>query len=294
VEEIARRVDANPDGVHRLLRLLSSYSIFVEVDGRFALTEMADALRADVPNSLRGIALLMGDPRHWEEWSLLTESVRTGDASTPKLRGMSIFEYFDVDTEYRAAFFGGMGNLSALETQPVAAAYDFSGFDTIVDVGGGGGALLAAVLQRAGTSHGIVFDDPSATAGAAATLAEAGVADRCAIEAGSYFESVPAGGDAYLLKHIVHDWPESTALEILKNVRAAIRPTGSLFLMEFVLPDGDDPHIGKLVDLWLMLLVGGRERTSAQYSQLLEAAGFRLHQVVRTESPVSIIEARPR
>jgi hypothetical protein len=292
--EIARRVDANPEATYRLLRLLSSYSIFAEQDdGRFTSTPMADALRSDLPDSMRDIALLMGHPTHWEDWSQLTNSVRTGEASLPKLRGMGAFEYLEANPEYAAVFNNGMTNLSNLETEPLLAAYDFSRFDTIVDVGGGRGALLAAILERASNSRGILFDDRAEATGAGAFLEEAGIAGRCTVESGTLFAKIPPGGGAYILKHIVHDWPESKALDILKNVRNAISPEGTLLLIEFVLPEGNAQHIGKLVDLWLLLLVGGKERTAAQYAGLLASAGFRLARVVPTASQVSIIEARP-
>jgi O-methyltransferase domain/Dimerisation domain len=293
-EEIAQRVEAHPEATYRLLRLLSSYSIFAEQDdGRFTLTPMAEALRSDAPASMRGLALLMGHPTQWEDWSQLLDSVRTGEPGLPKLRGMGAFEYLDANPEYAMVFFQGMGSLSSLETDPLLAAYDFSRFGTIVDVGGGRGALLAAILEHASNSRGVLFDAPSATAGAEALFADVGVAGRCTIENGSYFDPVPAGGDAYILKHIVHDWAESAALAILKNVRDAISADGTLLLMEFVLAEGNVKHLGKLVDLWLMLLVGGKERTERQYAELLASAGFRLSRVVRTASALSIVEARP-
>ncbi len=166
--EIAQRVGADPEAVHRLLRLLSGYSVFAqEGDDRFKLTPMADALRADVPDSMRGIALLMGHPTLWEEWVHLVHSVQTGEASTPKLRGMDAFDYIMANPEYGMAFGYGMACLSAGETDPVLAAYDFSRFRTIVDVGGGRGALLAGALSRAPGARGILFDMPHGTAGAA-------------------------------------------------------------------------------------------------------------------------------
>lgn len=293
-EEIARIVKANPEAVYRLLRLLSSYSIFAEQsDGRFKLTPMADALRSDTPNSMRGMAVLMGHPTHWEDWSHLVNSVRTGEPSLPKLRGMGAFEYLESNPEYGAVFNQGMTNLSDLETDPILAAYDFSRFNTIVDVGGGRGALLAGILQRATNSRGILFDARAVSSGAEALLEEAGVVERCTIEGGGLFDPVTPRGDAYILKHIVHDWPESKALEILKNVRDAISAEGRLLLIEFVPTQGNAQHPGKLVDLWLMLLVGGKERTSTQYSELLASAGFQLDRVVQTASPASIVEARP-
>lgn len=291
--KIAEQVDANPETTYRLLRLLSSYSVFAERDdGRFELTPMGDALRHDSPMSMRRIALLMGHPTHWEDWSLFTESVQTGEPSLPKLRGMSAWEYFGANPEYGAVFFGGMGNLSELETEPVVAAGDYSRFRKIVDVGGGNGTFLAAVLAKAVSSKGVLFAPPSVE-GAQEVLEQGDVADRCTIETGSFLDSIPSGGDAYILKHILHDWAEPQAVKILKNIRSAISPNGTLQIVEFVLTEGNAPHVGKLVDLWLMLLVGGKERTTEQYSQLLASAGFRLTRVIATGSPISIVEAQP-
>lgn len=293
VDEIADRVSANPETTYRLLRLLASYSIFAQNDdGRFELTPMADALRSEAPLSMRRIALLMGHPIHWEDWSHFTESVQTGEPSLPKYRGKSAWEYFMSNPEYGAVFGQGMANLSELETDAVVGAYDYSQFDKIVDVGGGIGVLLARILTEATTSKGVLFAPPPGP-DAQRVLESSGVADRCTIENGSLFEGIPAGGDAYILKHIVHDWPEPQAVQILKAVREAISPKGKLLVMEFVLSEGTAPHPGKLVDLWLMLLVGGKERTANEYSELLQKAGFRLTGVTETSSPISIVEAEP-
>jgi hypothetical protein len=295
VEEIARTVDADPESVHRLLRLLASYSVFAESeDGRFTLTPMADTLRADAPHSMRNLAILMGHPISWEDWGHLIESVRSGEPHLPTLRGMAAFEFMAANPAYGMVFGQGMSNLSNLETDPILAAYDFSRFDTVVDFGGGRGALLAAILRQASAARGVLVDPRAVMSGARELLEEAGVADRATIETGGLFDPVPPGGDAYVLKHIVHDWPESRSLEILRNVRKAIAEDGTLLLMEFVPPPGDAPHPAKLFDLWLMLLVGGKERAPEQYSALLADAGFTLSRVVPTASPVSIIEARPR
>lgn len=295
VATIAHRVKSDPEATYRLLRLLASHSIFTEQsDGRFAMTPMAEALRPDSPNSMHALAMLMGHPIHWEDWGHLVDSVRTGEPSLPKLRGMGAFEYMESNPEYGMVFMGGMGDLSRLETEPILEGYDFSRYGTIVDVGGGGGALLAGILRRAPRSKGVIFDSRARMFGADAILAGAGVADRCTIADGGLFDPPTPGGDAYLLKHIVHDWPEDQALAILKNARKSINDDGRLLLMEFVVPPGNEPHPAKLVDLWLMLLVGGKERTERQYADLLAAAGFELVQVVPTGSPVSIVEARPR
>jgi hypothetical protein len=292
--EIAGRAGSDPEATYRLLRALSGFEVFAErPDGRFELTPMADALRGDAPDSMRGIALLMGHPLFWEDWGQLLRSVRTGEASLPALRGMGAREFLMANPEYAATFFQGMGDLSVPETDPVIAAHDFSGYRTIVDVGGGRGALLAGILGRAHQSHGVLFDAPHATAEAAEVLGAAGVAGRCTIEHGSYFETVPAGGDAYLLKHTLHDFSEAQSLAVLKNIRDAISADGSLFVIEYVLPGHNTRHIGNIIDLWLMLLLGARERTAEQYAELFAGAGFKLARVIPTTSPVSIIEAVP-
>lgn len=292
--EVAKRSDADPEATYRLLRVLSGYSVFAERDdGRFELTPTADALRDDAPDSMRGIALLMGHPLLWEEWGHLFSSVRTGEANMPVLRGMGAYEFLMANPEYAVAFFQGMGSLSTPETGTVVAAYDFSRFGKIVDVGGGRGALLAEILKRASSSQGILFDAPHATGDAVPVLKAAGVAGRCTIENGSYFESVPSGGDAYILKHTLHDFTESQILAVLKNIRDAISADGALFVIEYVLTGNNTRHIGNIIDLWLMLMLGAKERTSAQYAELLASAGFKLARVIPTTSPVSIIEAVP-
>ncbi|MEU6406789.1 methyltransferase [Streptomyces sp. NPDC046985] len=293
VEDLAARVGADAEALGRVLRLLASQGVFArEDDGRWALTPMADALRADHPVTMRDVCVLMGHPTHWDDWNGFLEAVRTGEPSLPKRRGMGAFEYLTRNPEYGAVFIGGMGNMSAAETAPVVAAYDFSRFGTVVDFCGGDGALLAGVLESAPDAKGVLSDPRVAGNGAARLLEERGVADRVTLADGDLFDPMPSGADAYVLKHIVHDWPEEQALRILRNVRAAVKPGGKLLLVEMVVPeDGDEPHSGKLVDLWLLLLVGGKERTRSQYAELVAKAGFRLERVVETAAAVSVVEA---
>ncbi|MER5933990.1 methyltransferase [Streptomyces sp. NPDC002054] len=295
VDELAARVDAHPESLYRLLRLLASHSIFTEQkDGRFALTPMGSALRSDVPMSMRDTAILMGHPTHWEDWAYLVDAVRSGEPSLPKRRGMGAFEFLELDPEYGEVFTRGMGGMSVTETLPLVSAYDFSRYATIVDFCGGQGGLLAGILEKAPNSRGILVDPRIDTNGAQAFLTEAGVANRCSVENRGLFDVPPSGGDAYLLKHIVHDWPEDQALEILRNVREAIGSGGGkLLLMEMVPTPGNSPHSAKLIDLWLMLLVGGKERTPEQYADLLSRAGFALEKIHQTAAAISIIEARP-
>lgn len=292
--EIAERVGSDPEATHRLLRMLSGFSVFSEQpDGRFTLTPMADTLRTDAPDSMHGMAVLMGHPLLWEDWGHLTESIRTGEASLPQLRGMSGYEFLTANPDYAAVFFQGMGSISRTETDPILTAYDFSRFHKIVDVGGGRGTLLAGILKQASNTQGILYDSPFATADAGPVLEEAGVSGRCVIENGTYFDRLPTGADAYVLKHILHDFPESECLAILKNIRGSIAADGSMLVVEYVLPGNNERHIGNIIDLWLLLLLGAKERTQAQYSELFAKAGFRLTKVVPTGGPVSIIEAVP-
>ncbi|MEV7415185.1 methyltransferase [Streptomyces sp. NPDC089919] len=294
-EALAGKVGANTDALTRLLRLLAANGIFEgQADGTYQQTPMSDALRADHPVTMRNIAVLMGHPTHWEEWNGFLETIRTGEPGLPKLRGVTAFEFLMANPEYGSVFINGMGDMSATETAPIVAAYDFSQFGTVLDFCGGRGGLLAGILQSAPDTKGILSDPRVGGNGAVEYLAEQGVGDRVTTADADLFDAVPTGADAYVLKHIVHDWPEDQVLQILKNVRAAIKPGGKLLLAEMVIPEeGNEPHSGKLVDLWLMLLVGGKERTASQYAELLAKAGFKLEQIVETAGPISLVEATP-
>jgi len=293
-EEIARRVDASPDGVFRLLRALASRGVFAaRPDGRFELTPLAEPLRSDAPVSMRSVALLWGSPEGWEHWGHLLDSVQTGEPAVPAIRGMDFFAFLASKPAFAAEFNTAMTTFSNLVREPVVAAYDFSPFPTIVDVGAGHGAMLAAILQRTPTARGVLFDQPSVTAGAADVLRAHGVESRCTIESGSFFDRVPSGGDAYLMKNIIHDWPEVEALAILRNIREVIRPGGRLLLIELVLPEGNSAYMGNLFDLEMLLDLGSRERTEREFRQLLAQAGFELTRVVQTASPVCVVESKP-
>lgn len=293
-EEVAKRVGSDPEATYRLLRTLSGYSVFaVEPDGRFALTPMGDALREDAPDSMRGMAVLMSHPMLWEDWGHLLSSVRTGEANLPKLRGMGAYDFLGAHPEYAAVFFQGMGSISASETDPVLAAYDFSRFRTIVDVAGGRGGLLAGILSQAPNAQGVLVDREFATADAPPVLEAAGVAERVTIENGTCFDTLPQGADAYVLKHVLHDFPEPECLAILQNVRDAIAPDGTLLLIEYVLDGNNERHIGNIIDLWLLLLLGAKERTLPEYEELFAKANLKVSRAVPTTCPVSIIEAVP-
>lgn len=292
--DIAARVGSDAGATHRVLRALTGHGVFaVRPDGRYENTPLSDKLREDAPDSMRGFALLMNHPMLWEEWGHLSDTVETGEANLPKLRGMGALDFFHAEPDYARVFFQAFGGLSASETDPILAAYDFSGFTTVVDVIAGRGNLLAGILGQAPDVKGVLYDSEVATVDSPALFEAAGVADRLTIEHGGYLGKLPAGADAYLFKHIIHDFTEADAVTALRNAREAIAPGGKLLVVEYVVPENNEKHLGHTIDLWLMLMLGARERTRAEYAELFAKAGFELTGVVPTSSPISVIEGIP-
>jgi O-methyltransferase/methyltransferase family protein len=294
-DEVAERVGSHPDATFRLMRALASFAVLKQRgDGRFALTALGRALRSDQPGSVAPTVLLIGSLGHWEHWAHLTDSVRTGEPAVNELRGMPFFDYLAANPAQAAVFNNAMSAGTTRATEVVLAAYDFRGFRRIVDVGGGHGRLLSAILNSAPAAEGVLYDLPAVVEGAAPVLSSAAVADRCTVTAGSFLDWVPEGGDAYVLKLIIHDWDDDHALRIVRNVRQAISPDGKLLLVEAVLPERGAPRAAALLDLEMLVNLGGKERTRAEFGQLLARAGFRLTRVVDTASPrTSVIEAVP-
>lgn len=279
--EIAPRAGADASALHRLLRALASRGVFAEDEerpGHFRLTALAELLRADVPLSLRPLVLMLGE-EHYRAWGDLLASVRTGEAAFPRVYGMGVFDYYARNEGPAEIFHGAMTALRTAEIAALAAACDFSRFATIVDVGGGHGTALHLILASAPRARGIVFDVPALAEEARRRIEAVGLADRCAFVGGDFFREVPAGGDAYILSRVVHDWDDERATAILRNVRAAIRAEGKLLLFEDVVPPGNGPEPVKLLDLNMLVMTGGRERTEPEYRALLGRAGFRLERV---------------
>jgi C-methyltransferase len=294
IDELAARVGADTDALGRLLRALISRGIFRHRhDGRYELNSLAGTLRSDAPVSMSWAARFYGSREQRERWTLLADSIRTGNAVVPALRGKESFDYFAEQPELAELFNQTMTSVSAMTDATVVAGYDFSAYPTIVDVGGGHGPLLAAILAAAPGSRGVLYDLPQVIANAPDLLRARDVADRVRIAEGSFFDTVPGGGDAYVLKNIVHDWPDEKAVRILRNVRAAAGPRATVLLVEFVIPKHDRDFAGKWVDLEMLLNLGARERTAAEYGDLLSRAGFRMSRVVETASPLSVVEAKP-
>jgi hypothetical protein len=291
VADLAEATGSHAGSLYRMLRALASRGIFSEdADRRFSLTALADPLRSDAPDSIHNWALFVGSEAELQTWAHLSYSVRTGRPAFEHVFGKSWFDYLDEQPEMARIFNKLMTDGSTSDAAAIIEAYDFSVYRKIVDIGGGHGALLARILEQATQSSGVLFDAPSVIAGATAidTQVNQGRAEKVA---GSFFEAVPNGGDAYVLKYIIHDWDDERAIVILKNCRQAMAENGRVLLVEMVIPAGNAPSPGKFLDLEMLLYFYSRERTEAEYRDLLQQAGLELITITPTASPFSIIEA---
>lgn len=293
---IAAAVGAHPGALSRLLRALASVGVFTQgKDGRFDLTPMAELLRSDKEGTLRSLALSICGAQY-AAWASALYSVQTGRPAFDHVYGLPFFEHLAKDPEASKAFNDAMTNQSRMAHSAVAASFDFSQFKRIVDVGGGNGALLELILQNNPEVTGVLFDQPHVVEGARERLAGTEVASRCEIVGGSFFEAVPSGGDAYLMAMVIHDWDDEQACQILKNCRRVMGPEARLLLSELVIPPGNSAFFGKLLDLDMLVNLGGKERTEAEYRDLLRASGFHLNDIVpahSSSSALSIIEGIP-
>ena len=290
--ELAGATQTHAPSLHRLMRTLAGLGILTENDAqRFALTPLGEALKTGAPGSARSTLLAFLGPAFWRSWEELPYSLQTGKTGFEKTWGIPVFEHLARHPEEASHFSEAMVGFHGSEPPAVAAAYDFSGIRTVVDVGGATGNMLAALLSRHANLRGVLFDRPHVVSDASALLEARGVAGRVTIEQGDFFERVPAGGDAYLLSHIIHDWNEDQCLTILGHCRNVMKPNGRLLIIETVLPTGDTPHQGKVQDMVMLVIPGGQERTESEYSSLLKKAGFRLNKVVPTDAVVSVVEA---
>jgi hypothetical protein len=294
VADLAAQTKTHAPSLYRVLRCLAAAGVFAELaEGRFALTPMGEYLRTGVKGSLRGVADYCGSDWSWQAWGQLLETVRTGRTAFDSVFGEPAFDYLGKHPEESAVFNEGMTGFSSNIAPAVAEAYNFAAFQTVVDVGGGHGVLLNTILQAYPKVKGIVFDAPHVVVGAEEAIRKAGLIGRCRTVGGDFFQGVPAGGDAYLMKHIIHDWPDDKATTILRNCRKGVNSGGKLLLVELVLKPGDAADLGKVLDLEMLVIASGRERTEAEYRQLLAGAGWRLTHVISTKSPTQIVEAEP-
>jgi O-methyltransferase domain len=291
-EELATLTATHAPSLYRVMRTLASLGLFTEDPShRFALQPLGAALKSGTPSY--ATALIMGGEMVARSLDNMLYSVQTGKTGFQNSFGVPLFDWLGGHPAEASLFNQTMVGIHGMEPPAVAAAYDFSVFKTIADVGGSTGNLLTTILARHPALRGILFDLPHVVRNAPALIAQRGLTDRIQIETGSFFDRVPAGADAYILSHVIHDWNEEQCLTILGHCRRAMSG-GRLLLVEMVLPDGDTPHPGKILDMVMLIAPGGEERTAAQYAALLDKAGFRLTRVVPTASPVSIVEAAPR
>lgn len=293
-DDLAEACGADPPTLYRLLRALASLGVLEEADGRrFSLTPLGEALRTDVEGSLHGWAVLIGRDHVWRSWGHLTNTVRTGENAFRLLHGKSVWEWRAERPEESAIFDRAMMSLTSGSNAAILDAYDFGRFGTVVDVGGGTGVLLGSLLSANPQLHGILFDQPHVVAGAEPVLRDAGVLDRCTVLAGSFFSAVPGGGDAYILKSIVHDWEDEDAIAILRACRSAMASHAVLLLVERDLGGPNENAAAKLSDLNMLVMPGGRERSEAEYAALFEQAGLRHSRTTPAATGHAIFEAVP-
>jgi O-methyltransferase domain/Dimerisation domain len=291
-DELASATGAHAPTLYRLLRALTGLGVFAQDEqARFGLTLLGRTLCSG-PGTTRERAAFVGEPWVWSAWGNLCHSVLTGESAFRQTHGISLFEYLEQSPEARSSFHHNLSKQSELQIPSILAAYDFSGFERLIDIGGGHGVLLTAILAANPSLTGVLFDLPEVAVDAAAVASASGVAGRFEVVDGSFFDSVAPGGDCYLLKLVIHDWDDERAVQILRNVRAAIGDDGKLLLIEFVMPAGDAFHHAKFMDLSILVLTeSGRERTEAEYRDLLAAGGFTLAEIIQTASSLSIIES---
>lgn len=288
--ELAAATGTHEPSLFRLLRALVPSGIVTQENERFGSTPVLETLRTDIPGSLRAFAMTELGEEHYPAWGELLYSVRTGGIAFDRAFGEPIWQFFSTHPENAQIFNDAMTGVTGQATEALHAAYQFTGTKTIMDVGGGHGSLLISILERNPDTRGILFDAPEVIEGAKDSIAKSGFANRTQLVGGDFFKSVPEGADAIILKWIIHDWNDEQCVTILQNCHRALPENGKLMLVEAVVPATDEPHFSKFIDLNMLVMTGGRERTEAEFEKLYADSGFRLTRIVPTESPFSLIE----
>ncbi len=291
-EALAHITETHAPSLHRLLRALATIGVFAEVEPSvFMNTELSTYLRSDQPGSLSHLARMMSAPWYWRSWEEMAFSIRTGQPVFNQLWGMDSWRYLKEHAEARQVFDAAIHNVSELFNRAVATAYDFSSIHRLVDVGGGHGGLLVMLLAAYPNMQGILFDQPAVIEESGKLIAQAGLSHRCKVVGGDMFASLPPGGDAYLLKEIIHGWDDERAIQILRTCRQAMQPDGRVLVADMVIkPGGKETYFSKFMDLKLLLDFSGRERTVDEFQRLFEASGLKLVNVLSTASPFMIFE----
>lgn len=293
IKELAELTDTHEPSLYRLMRALASAGVFQkDAEDRFSNTALSEFLRSDNPESIRGAAHMIGDHEHWRAHGNMLQSVKTGEIAFEYTFGMPVFSYYAQNPEPAKIFDDAMTSFSTAIANAVAAVYDFSEAKTIADIGGGQGLLLSKILQTASDAKGILFDQPQVLAGAGEVLNREGAAERVEIVGGDFFKEIPVEADIYLLKFIIHDWNDEQSETILKNLAKSAKPGAKVLLVESVVEEDDNaPSMSKIMDLNMLVMTGGKERTRKEYAELFEKTGFRLTNVIPTPSPMQIVEA---
>jgi len=292
-DELAAASKAHAPSLFRLLRMLAAQGIFRQrEDGRFENTPLSETLRADVPASMRPFALMMLDGYNVVAWSHLLRSVQTGEESFTHVHGSPVFEYVASHPDKALEFGHAMTSISGAENPAIAAAYDYSKMSKLVDVGGGHGHLIAAILKKTPGLRGMVQDRPEVIQNASqqGPAKDPDIAGRLELVIGDFFQAVPKGADGYIMKYILHDWNDEQACRILANCRRAMTDGGRVLVVDNVIPAGNEDHWGKKLDVNMLVLTPGRERTAAEFHQLFSASGLRVQRIVPTACPLCIIE----
>lgn len=293
-DELARATRTHAPSLFRLLRALASCGIVTEVGpSRFRLTHLGVALRTTAPGGARSTVLTLAGDWQWKAWDNFLYSLETGKPAVLKSLGKSLFGYLAANAEDGVRFNEAMVGIHGGDGAAVAQAYDFSAFNTIMDVGGGTGTLLTTILQSTPNLRGTLFELAETVPQARGLIEARGLTERCGLMTGDFFKQVPAGQDAYILAHVLHDWTDEQALTILRNCRRATPKHGRLLIIETVLPPGDMPHPGKLMDLLMLTVTGGMERTAGEFAGLLTMAEFTMTRIIPISDQQNIIEAAP-
>ena len=292
--ELAAATTTHAPSLYRVLRALASVGVVKARDeGKFELTPISELLVTDAPGSVRWFMVSELGEEHYPAWGNLMHSVKTGEIAFDNAFGMNIWEYFSKNPEKGALFNDSMSVVTAVVNEAITSGYDFSGVRKLVDVGGGHGGLMTAILKKNPHLTGLVFDAPEVITGTREKIKAAGLSERCETVGGDFFQSVPAGGDAYILKWIIHDWDDEKSIKILRNIRQHLSGDSRLIVVDAVVPETDVLDFSKFFDLNMLVMTGGKERTEAEFRQLFQSAGFKLLRVIPTDLPTSIIEGRP-
>jgi len=290
--DLAVATGTHERSLYRVLRALSSVGVFSETEGRkFSNTPLSETLRTDAPNSTRDFIMFLGEEPHWRNLGYTIYSVKTGNPAWQHVHGEPVFPYlFNTNKDLGEIFNRAMISFSHQDIPPLLSAYDFAGIGTLADIGGGYGHLLAAVLKKYPAMKGVLFEAPQLIDGARGLINAEGVADRVEFVAGDFRKEIPVRADAYMLKHIIHDWYDDTNQSILKNIHNHMPDNGRVLIIDSIIPPGDEPHLKKILDIEMLIAPGGVERTEQEFERLLNDSGFRLNRIIHTNAPISILE----